>query len=453
MFGINAVVIATFVMIALSFDQRDSSGHYPRKNLLEIEPFRAVVMNRAFLSALKLISVGLFALTILAGFFGSGDADSNFAPTFFWISFWVGMGFLAALAGNIWPLVNPWKILFEWAGGLIRRAGPEGGTSLGLRYPPGLGVWPAVVLFIAFVWFEIVSGGSSVPANIALFLVFYSLVTWLGMAAFGKEAWLRNGEAFSVFFDTVSRFAPTEVRVGNRKVCENCAVCRGGDCVNCHECFRRAAPEEREINLRPPVVGLGVAGPASPSRMAFVVAMLAGVTFDSLLATQAWQRIPVPDTLALAGLLMVFLALYLGSIKLSEVSGGGAVSFRRLASNYIYSLVPIAIAYLVAHYYSYLLIQGQGMVALASDPFGWGWNLFGTAGFEVRSGIVDAGFVWYSQVALILAGHIAAVYLAHKVALRLFEEPMKAARSQYPMLGMMVFYTVFSLWILTQPIA
>jgi hypothetical protein len=128
------------------------------------------------------------------------------------------------------------------------------------------------------------------------------------------------------------------------------------------------------------------------------------------------------------------------------------VPLGRLAGAYVYTLVPIAIAYQIAHYYTYLLIQGQAMIAYVSDPFGWGWDLFGTAGYEIRVGVVGAAFVWYSQVALIVGGHGAAVYLAHLVSLRLLGSPKLALRSQLPMLGLMIPYTVFSLWILTQPI-
>src|SRR5215216_35423 len=130
----------------------------------------------------------------------------------------------------------------------------------------------------------------------------------------------------------------------------------------------------------------------------------------------------------------------------------GEGGFRRLAAAYAFSLVPIAIAYQMAHYYTYLLVQGQMIVSLVSDPLGWGWNLFGTADFEPRHGIVGAGFVWYSQVALIVAGHVIAVYLAHSISLRLLRDPGRALRSQLPMLVLMVLYTMTSLWILAQPI-
>jgi len=118
----------------------------------------------------------------------------------------------------------------------------------------------------------------------------------------------------------------------------------------------------------------------------------------------------------------------------------------------VYSLVPIAIAYLVAHYYTLLLVQGQAIIALLSDPFGWGWDLFGTADYEINAALVGADTVWYSQVCLIVAGHVVAVYLAHVASLRLVRSPRLQTQMQYPMLALMICYTVFSLWILSQPV-
>ena len=159
------------------------------------------------------------------------------------------------------------------------------------------------------------------------------------------------------------------------------------------------------------------------------------------------------QTLGTILLPLLFFGIYLGFVELSRILGGGGEGgFWRFAAAYAFSLVPIAIAYQVAHYYTYLLVQGQMIVSLVSDPLGWGWNLFGTADFEPRYGIVGAGFVWYSQVALIVAGHVIAVYLAHSISLRLLRDPGRALRSQLPMLVLMVLYTMTSLWILAQPI-
>jgi len=193
--------------------------------------------------------------------------------------------------------------------------------------------------------------------------------------------------------------------------------------------------------------------------MFFVIFVLAAVAFDSLLDTPQWAKLvyltSLPKTLGLFMLPFFYLAIYLSFMKLSQLFVGAysKIPIRRLAAAYVYTLVPIAVAYQMAHYYTYLLIQGQAILAFISDPFGWGWDLFGTAGYKVNADLVGAAFVWYSQVALIVVGHVIAVYLGHVVALRLLQDHRLAMRSQYPILVLMILYTTFSLWILSQPIA
>ena len=465
LYGAGATVLVSFLPISLlgggRWIKEDTSYRYPRFDLLRIGLLRAVLTSKTLLLGLRLLSVGLFLLVLSSGFFGRQVPASNFAPTFVWVVWWVGFGFFVALVGNLWPLVNPWKVLFEWAEALVRRLGIGDGLELRETYPAALGVWLAVALYAVFVWAENVFWGSPTPLYIAVLALNYSVLTWGGMVIYGKEVWLRRGEVFSVFFDLLARFAPTEARVRDARLCRECLGGCGtarGDCVNCYECFARATPEERELNLRPWAVGLARPEPVPSGGVFFVILVLAGVAFDGLMETPLWNELrratSVPQTLGLVLLPQVFLAAYLGFVKLSQLFGGGKGRLRlsSLAAAYVYSLVPIAIAYQVAHYYTLLLVQGQEIVRHLSDPFGWGWNLVGTAGYEVNPGVVGAAFVWYSQVALIVAGHVVAVYLAHLVALRMFGDRRKALRSQLPMLALMVLYTISSLWILSQPI-
>jgi hypothetical protein len=457
LYGAAAAVVLAFVPLALfSRKEPDSAYRYPRFDLFGIPWLRRVLTSRLIVGGLRLLSVGLFFVVVIAGLVGI-QSGFNIAPTFVWVTWWVGFSFLTALVGNLWPLANPWRVLFDWAEGLVRRVGLREGLELDEAYPEALGIWPAVVLFLAFVWVENVFEGSYVPRNIAFFVIAYSMITLYGMACFGKETWLRRGEAFSVYFGLLGRFAPTEVRVKDQEICRGCEGCEPERCVGCYERFRRAAPEARELNLRPPAIGLGLPEKAPPGGAAFVIVVLSGVTFDGLLQTPLWLEIvrltPVSQTLGVILLPLLFLGIYLGFVELSRaLSGGGERGFRRFAAAYAFSLVPIAVAYQMAHYYTYLLIQGQMIVSLVSDPFGWGWNLFGTAGFDPRYGVVGAGLVWYSQVALIVVGHVIAVYLAHSISLRLLRDPGRAFRSQLPMLVLMVLYTITSLWILAQPI-
>ena len=455
LYGAAAAVVLAFLPLAFfSRKERDAPYRYPRFDLLRVRLLRTLLTSRLLTGGLRLLSVALFFTVVLAGLVGL-QSGFNIAPTFVWITWWVGLSFFTAFVGNVWPLVNPWRVLFDWAEGLARRFGYRDSLELDEPYPEAFGIWPAVGLYLVFVWIENVFSGSYVPRNIALFALTYSLITLYGMAFFGKETWLRRGEAFSVFFGLLGRFAPTEVRVKDPNVCLDCDGCEPGRCVNCYECFARAVPDDRELNLRPPAVGLGLPEKAPSGGVAFVILVLAGVTFDGLLETPLWLEIirltPVTQTLGVILLPLLFLGIYLGFVELSRILGGG-VGFGRLAGAYAFSLVPIAIAYQMAHYYTYLIIQGQMMISLVSDPFGWGWNLLGTADFEPRYGIVGAGFVWYSQVALIVAGHVIAVYLAHSISSRLLRDPVRAFRSQLPMLVLMVLYTITSLWILAQPI-
>jgi hypothetical protein len=470
-YGAAAAVVVTFAFL---INKRPTPHRYPRFDLLRVGWFRATFASRPFLFGLRLLSVALFSLVVLSGLLGDQTPEDNLAPTFVWIVWWVGLSFFTALVGDVWPLVNPWKILFEWADGLARQLGSGKGLGPYLPYPAGWGVWPALILYFGFAWVELVFLGSSIPFSISVLVLLYSAITCAGIILFGKDTWLRGGEAFSVFYGILARFAPTEVRVADPAVCKDCgASCRAadGECVNCYECFARAAPEERQLNLRPPAVGLARPEPITADRLVFVVFVLAIVTYDGLMATPLWLWVrtlaaPVVEALGISGLgslylvqtlglvavPLLFLAAYLGFVKLAEVFSGGVTSVWRLAAAYVYTLVPIALAYQAAHYYTLLVIQGQSILALISDPFGWGWDLFGTASYEVNVGVLSADFVWYSQVALIVVGHVIAIYLAHGIAVRMLWERDRVVQSQYPMLVLMVLYTVFSLWILNQPV-
>ena len=463
--GAGAAVILSFVVIGFFLRSTPGIHGYPRLNLLRWRAGRALA-HPAFTLPVKIISVGLFLLIIVAGLIGTTASGLNFAPTAVWVIWWVGLAYVSALIGDIWLLINPWRILFDWAGGLYRRLDPEGRLSLDLPYPPGLGLWPGFALFLAFAWVEIVFAGSGVPANIAYLAIVYSVITWTAMFVFGPDTWLHRGEAFTLAFGFLARFAPTEIRVTDPDICEDCALdCRDrdGHCLGCSDCFRHAPPDQRQINLRPFAVGLLRDETITPSALAFVVLFLATVTFDGFTATPTWGAIstalspylPTARGLGTLGIItfpILFLVVFRFVAWLMGRAAGDRQSAAGLARRFVYSLIPIALAYHLAHFLSFLLIQGQRIIPLASDPFGIGWDLFGTRFYDINIAIVNARFAWIAAVVAIVIGHILAVYLAHVIALRAFGDHRAALRSQYPMLALMVGYTVASLWILAQPI-
>jgi len=103
----------------------------------------------------------------------------------------------------------------------------------------------------------------------------------------------------------------------------------------------------------------------------------------------------------------------------------------------------------VAHYFSLLVLQGQSVVFMASDPFGFGWDLFGTAAFEPNLQALTPNKIWYVQVAALVAGHVLGLVLAHDRAVALYRDPRIALRTQYAMLVLMIAYTVGGLWLLS----
>jgi hypothetical protein len=461
--GAAIAVVLSFLVMGLFLRRPSVAGGYPRLNLVRWSAARILVDPRLWWAG-RITCVALLALTIAAGFFGNQDPTRNVAPTAVWVIWWVGIAYLSVLLGNVWAIVNPWSALFV---AVERFVG--GGITRRLRYPRALGVWPAVFLFGIFAWAELAFNGRAIPAQLASLIVGYSLITWAGMAVFGRSVWLSHGDPFATAFGLLARFAPLELRVSDSRWCRLCdGQCAGaGGCVNCLDCFAQAPQSERELNLRPPASGLLDAENVTPSTVVFVLMLLATVTFDGFMATGPWSVIEntlyalapgSPDakvafavTAGLVGFIALFVVIYrIFAGWIAAAANHGSPS--RAASMFILSLVPIAVAYHLAHYFSYLLIQGQLAIPLASDPFGFGWNLLGTAHIRPDIGIVDARIAWYTAVMAIVAGHIVAVYIGHVVALREFRDPEAVIKSQFVMLVLMVGYTTASLWILAQPI-
>jgi hypothetical protein len=263
---------------------------------------------------------------------------------------------------------------------------------------------------------------------------------------------------------------PVEVRCTDPAACAACvSTCSDGEmsCVNCGECARTA--RRREVALRPPAVGLAHLSLVGWDLVAFIILTLSSLAFDGVSATPAWASLyiavlpsfdflgasgPVAiKALGLLGLTLGFFAIYASFVTLvNRLAGAERASLVRTASLFAYTLVPIALVYNAAHNYSYIVIQGQGIIPLLADPLHRGAHLLPTAGYKPSFAPADAAFVWLLQVFLIVLGHVVAVYLSHIRSLALFPRARAALRSQYPMLALMVIYTITSLVILSQKI-
>jgi hypothetical protein len=431
LFGGGAIVALSFILLGLVPKRLSESLHaYPRYELTQFAWFR-VITSKTALVPLQVLFVFVLVVAVVSGLFGDQNPAFNVLPTVVWILFAIGITFVSALIGNVWSVVNPFATLCRYSEVLLKKF-----RIIWESVPMSAswGVWPAVVLFFVFRWVENVSGVSSEPRSLALFILAYTAITFYGMATYGKEVWLKRGDPFSVFFSFLSRFSITEVG------------------------------EDKKVYLRPPGVGLlNKTANASVSEVAFVLLMLSSVAADGMLGTPFFLGISrvlfgiglpwvMVGTVSLLGLFGAFCAVYYGFSYLTRIFSGDTSSVLDVAKRFIFSLLPIAIAYEIAHYVSILVIEGQRALYLISDPFGKGWNLFGTANYEVNYTVLNLKTLWNVQVGLIVVGHVVAVVIAHAIAERYFKDRRKALISQYPMLLLMIFYSCLSLWIMAQPI-
>jgi hypothetical protein len=422
--GSAAVVAVTFAIAALFVfaapRKREERRVHPPESLCPLA------------HSVRGYGVAVFLLVIAAGLFGHEHPVRNIAPTMVWVGWWVGVGFLCAFVTDLWPLLNPWRTLFF----LSERARRRRHADRPIRpYPARLAEWPAVLFLFVFVWIEIASPFASRPFALALCILGYSAVTFAGMAVYGREGWLNRAEAFTLVFSILGRFAPLRIAPAERK---------GGF-----------------VALRPWGAGLLAGDPPSAAVVAFVLLLLSAVLFDGLLGTAFWRwlepRLPgdragtIAATLGLAATWLAFLGAYLATCAVMSRAAGGDGTIAS-ARAYVLTLVPIAVGYNLAHNFSYLLIQGQEIIRLASDPFGLEWNLFGSAGRTPNLDVVDARSTWYVAIGAIVAGHVIAVWLAHVVALRRAASRSLAIRALVPLTVLMVIYTGLSLSILAEPL-
>ncbi len=156
--------------------------------------------------------------------------------------------------------------------------------------------------------------------------------------------------------------------------------------------------------------------------------------------------IGVIGVLALAGTVALVAAAYLLAVDAARSAARGQLG----PDDFLRSLLPIALVYVVAHYFSFFVNQGQVAWRLASDPFGNGWDLFGTAGYEPRFDLLTPNVIWYVQVGALVIGHVLGLVVAHDRAVDIVRSRRRAARSQYPLLALMVVYTLGGMWLLSR---
>ncbi len=436
--GAAIVLIVSFVGLTLAW----------REPRLENEDWRPVserlsrvIVNRATEVAAGAIGVGLLAVVLWSALAGTEAPDRNFSITFVFVTFWLGLVGVSVLLGDVFRAFNPWRAIARVAAaGFHALAGQSPPPPL--SYPEKLGRWPAVIGLVAFLWLELIWGRSGfataglMPTDLAIAVLIYSTITFTGMALFGVEKWSQRGETFGTYFGMFARLAAFEVRDGR-------------------------------LGIRRPLSG-AVGWAAVPGSIALLLIAIGGTAFDGAqegalvgtistmfdwfrdLGLQPTSALRLTNTALMAGMILVVSGIYWAGIRGMQTVRGSQPT-RELGRAFGHTFIAIALAYLVAHYFSLFVFQEQAQFTfLLSDPLGNGSNYFGTASSGINYGLIGATPIWYVQVGALVIGHVIALVMAHDRAIATYKDHRSASRSQYWMLSLMIAFTTIGLYLLSQ---
>lgn len=371
----------------------------------------------------RLLFLTAVGFAVYRGLVGRQAVAENVATVFVWPLWLKGLGLIAILFGSPWPALSPWRAVHSLFERLER-------SEIGLAaYPRSLGVWPAVLGFVAVV--GIVENLTVVPRSprfTAGLVALYAATMLLGGTSFGRS-WYRNADFLEVLYAQFARVAPVELGAKDGRYA---------------------------LSLRVP--WRGCTAPATrPGAVAFVVAMVYTVSFDGFTSAPEYQQLlfAVRNGLGTGSraevlLYLLGLAVFVGGFAAATtaVEGIGAADGARSAAAraFVPTVIPIAAAYEVAHNYPFVVRNVGRAIGL----------LLGAAGFPQTTvsllGWLPLSVFWATQVALVVAGHLVAVVAAHEVAVDRYETVADARRAHLPLVVVMVGYTVLSLWIVSRPV-
>ncbi len=454
----------------------------PRFDLLRCTWLRKLLKWPALRATTQAVCAAFFLLIVAAGLFGSQLPGRNLAPLLTWTVWWCGLVLLILFLGKAWCYICPWDGLATWFERL-RFYGNKPGLSLGLKWPRAMrNIWPASLLFIGLTWVELGFGVTQSPRATAwMALVMFGLA-FVCAFLFEKKSFCRYGCLIGRISGLYALFSPIEVRATDQKACLSCKTksCYKGNadgeacptgqylgrmaqntyCISCMECVKTCEKDNVSINLRP--WGEDLIQHAKPrSDEAYLALLMLALTgFHGLTMTKVWRDLTASlsaelgQTLAFSAGMVAIIALpiaaYAGLVWLGLKLAGGKVDGREYFIRYAYALLPIALFYHLAHNAEHLLMEGQKLIVLLSDPFGWNWNLLGTADWRPAP-LVDLPTLWLIQVVLVMVGHLYSLWVARKTAGALFSDRRSALKSQLPMLAAMILFSLLSLWLLKQP--
>lgn len=465
----------SFALFAL-FDRGGPLTRGRRRNLFRVPVLGTLLRSPLVLGSARIAVLALFLLVIAAGLFGDQAPEHNLAPVLTWTIWWTWLVFAIVFFGKIWCAVCPWPTIAE-------AVAPK---SLGLRWPKAFrNLWLATGLFVLLTWLELGYGVTGSPWLTAVLGLGMTVAVIASTAVFERRPFCRYACLVGRVSGLYSLFAASELRAADAGTCASCATkdCYRGNergapcptqqflavmdantyCTLCMECVKTCPHDNVAWSARPAAADLLEPKHARVDEAYLAVILLSMSAFHGLTMTPSWDRVVagigsafgvgplLAFSLGMAAILALPLVVYAGVCRIMKaIANDRKHDTKTLFIRFAYSLLPIALFYHLAHNLQHFFYEGLKFVRAASDPFGWDWDVFGTAHLTITP-ILSVEAVWATQVILILIGHIYGIRIAHKAARSLYADARQATLTQLPLMAVMMLFSFQSLWLLNQP--
>lgn len=477
--GLAVIIIASHIFLSR---QKSSENQYLKMDLLKFLKVKWLFRHPAFPMIAQFVSIVLFLLILVTGFIG--NQNQNISTVLTWTWWWVLLIFFILGFGKIFCMICPWEGISSLVTSLslqsrIKKIGFE------IKWPKVLkNVYPALILFIILTWFELgydITRSPSMTAMMAATMLFLAVFSAI---VFEKRAFCRYACLVGRISGIYAMFSPVELRAVSNDVC---ASCKGKECFTgtekdtscptglfpskltentyctfCTECIRSCPHDNLTINVRPPATDLKNKTSFKWDESVLIIVLLALTSFHGVTMTPYWWSLvdmlrvetgfgktPVFSVLMLIMLIVPVFVFWLSACISRRLVNDDQFNAGYFFRAFSYPLIPVALFYHLAHNGMHFFMEAQTLLPLLSDPFGWGWDIFGTAKKSYEP-LLSMNSIWIIQVALIVIGHIYGVTIADRVAKK-FLERSNILKALIPMIVTMICYSGFSIWLVAQP--
>lgn len=484
--SLAAIGLLSGIILIIFIKGRTTTENYPKYDLLNITLIKSLANKRPFQTMIQLPGVFLFLLIIYAGLYGTSYPARNIAPILTWTIWWTGIIIAIVFMGKLWCLMCPWDAIASWLQRLGLWKVKKDIFSLNLPWPKRLrNIYLAIGLFILLTWLELGYGVTFSPKATAYLGIVMLSITILPAIIFERKSFCRYACLVGRISGLYAMFASSELRARDKNICAACKTkdcLKGNDsgygcptfeylgnmvtntyCILCAECIKTCPRDNVSFNLRPFATDLAKAVQPKTDEAILSLVMLSLTLFHGLTMTPYWRTIStklgsqlnlgyLPSfTLAMAAIIIIPGLIYFlfswiikGSLRQEDIP------LKKVFINFTYPILPLALFYHLAHNSQHLLQEGQKLIPLISDPFGWQWDLLGTAAWSPKP-LISLSVIWYIQSLLLVIGYGYAAYIAGIMSQQSFADQRRAFRSHILLLIFLFLCAFVSLWLMRQP--